>query len=353
MLVQDQNIRILHSDFTDENLVWLDAKSSDFSLHGIFFDETEKCFLRMPSDVAVATSRAVTNLNYNTAGGRIRFRTDSPTIAIAAILHRIPNRPNMTAAGISGFDLYRTDEDGNHYVQTFMPKTPTCDRYEKAARTDGCFREYTIHFPLYCGVKSLLIGLKKGARLESPSDYPNRLPVVFYGSSITQGSSASRPGISYEDYLSRKLGFDYINLGFSGACKAESSMAEYFASLPMKAFVYDFDHNVKNSEELEEKHLPFYRRIRSAHPDVPILFMSAPDVLLHKGDFFARREIIRKNFQRAKAEGDEKLWYIDGATLFGTEDHLDCTVDCTHPNDLGFYRMAQTIRPVLEEMLNK
>ncbi len=353
MKLQSQSIQILNSDLKEPNLVWLDVKNAPFSLHGIFFEEAENCFLRIPQAVAKSTSPAVSNLNYSTAGGRIRFRTNSSIIAVAARLHRIPNRPSMAAAGVSGFDLYRTDEEGDNFVHTFIPTTPTCDRYEKAVKTDGKFAEYTINFPLYCGVKSLLIGLEAGCELSQAAPYPNDLPVVFYGSSITQGASASRPGIAYQAYLSRWLNFDYINLGFSGACKAEPAMAEYFEAFPMKAFVYDFDHNVRNTEELKEKHLPFYRRVRAAHPDLPILFISAPDVMLHKGDFFARRELIRRNFEQAKQEGDTNLWYIDGATLFGTEDHLECTVDSTHPNDLGFYRMAKTIRPILEEMMNK
>ena len=345
--------RILHADINDEALVWLDAGNAPFSLHGLFFEETEGCYRRLPKEVAKSTSTAVANLSYHTAGGRIRFRTDSPVIAVAVKLHRVPNRMGMAYAGVSGFDLYRTEEEGPRFVQTFIPPSPTCDRYERLAKTDGTMGEYTINFPLYCGVKSLYIGLREGSILEAPSEYPNELPVVFYGSSITQGASASRPGINYEGYLSRWLNFDYINLGFSGACKAENAMAEYFEALPMKAFVYDFDHNVKTSEELREKHLPFYRRVREAHPDIPILFISAPDVYLHGGDFLVRREIIRQNFEQAKAEGDNLLQYVDGGILFGKEDHMDCSVDGTHPNDLGFYRMASVLRPVVNEMLKK
>lgn len=354
MTVTETNaFRMINGDINEPDLVWINANDAPFTLHGIFFDEKESCYLRMPKAVAEATSPNVTGLNYNTAGGRLRFRTDSSVIALAVKLHRAGARPNIAYAGSAGFDLYEKGEEGFSFFSTFVPPSTICTRYEKMVRTDGTAKDYILNFPLYGGVRSLYIGLKVGSTLEAPEAYPNDLPVVFYGSSITQGASACRPGISYQGYLSRWLNFDYVNLGFSGSCKAEPSMAEYFENLPMKAFVYDFDHNVRNSEELEAKHLPFYRRIRAAHPNLPILFISAPDVHLHKGDFYKRREIILRNFEQAKAEGDENLYFVDGATLFGEEDHLECSVDGTHPNDLGFYRMAQTLRPVLKEMLKK
>ena len=42
---------------------------------------------------------------------------------------------------------------------------------------------------------------------------------------------------------------------------------------------------------------------------------------------------------------------LDGETLFGTTERRDCLVDGTHPNDLGFRRMANAITPVLRELL--
>ena len=42
---------------------------------------------------------------------------------------------------------------------------------------------------------------------------------------------------------------------------------------------------------------------------------------------------------------------IDGETLFQEDDRDACTVDGCHPNDLGFYRMYQTVRPVMKQAL--
>lgn len=61
--------------------------------------------------------------------------------------------------------------------------------------------------------------------------------------------------------------------------------------------------------------------------------------------------MIMETCTRGWAEGDENLYYLDGAGMFGDKDQDACTVDHTHPNDLGFYRMAEHIRPILFNML--
>ena len=44
--------------------------------------------------------------------------------------------------------------------------------------------------------------------------------------------------------------------------------------------------------------------------------------------------------------------YVDGYTLLCGEEWDACTVDGTHPNDFGFYRMALAIEPTLKTLLN-
>ena len=87
------------------------------------------------------------------------------------------------------------------------------------------------------------IGLKEGAAVQGGRAYRKGGPVLYYGSSITQGGCASRPDNCYPAYISQWTNTDYINLGFSGNGKAEPAMVEYLASLPCRAFVCDYDHN--------------------------------------------------------------------------------------------------------------
>ena len=183
-----------------------------------------------------------------------------------------------------------------------------------------------------------------------PYKYPEQ--VVFYGSSITQGLAASHAGRTYVDQVCRALDTEYLNLGFSGSARGEDSIREYIASLPMSAFVLDYDHNAPSLDHLRATHEPLYRAVRKAHPDIPILIMNRPDFYDWLDDDHERRAIVRATYEKALAEGDERVWFIDGESFFGEGiARFDYTVDGCHPNDAGFDRMAAVVLPVLCEML--
>ena len=200
-------------------------------------------------------------------------------------------------------------------------------------------------------VKKLTVGLSHGATLKKAAPYEKEVPILFYGSSITQGGCASRPGNSYESRVSRALSAEFINLGFSGSCRAEEEMAHYIKTLDMSAFVFDYDHNSRNPEYLASTHQKFFKLVREAKPELPILILSRPEAVL-KGSALVSKEIIEKTFTDAKAEGDQNVYFLDGPKLMklaGT----DGTVDGCHPNDLGFYSMAEAVIAVLRPVLCK
>jgi hypothetical protein len=213
--------------------------------------------------------------------------------------------------------------------------------------------EVTVCFPLYNKVKNLYIGLQKGAKILPPKPYTHQKPLVFYGSSITQGGCAWRAGNDYISTLSRWLDFDYINLGFSGGARAEKEMIAYLSTLDASVFVMDYDHNAPTVEHLQATHYPLYEALRKAHPEMPIVMMSKPDVDLTPEGSALRRRVVEETYLKAKGNGDEQVHFISGDTLFGEGDRSACTVDGCHPTDLGCYRMALTVKPVLEKLLNK
>jgi lysophospholipase L1-like esterase len=182
--------------------------------------------------------------------------------------------------------------------------------------------------------------------------------VVYYGSSITQGGCASRPGKTYQDIICRRFDYNYINLGFSGSAKGEDAICEHMATLDMSAFVLDYDHNTPSEQNLIDTHEPFYKKVRAAHPDIPIIMVTAPNTKLQgnvnyagRGFLYNRREIIRKTYENAVAAGDQNVYFIDGESFFGTVGRDSCTIDNCHPNDLGFYRMAEQVWRVLSKIV--
>ena len=175
---------------------------------------------------------------------------------------------------------------------------------------------------------------------------------------LFRSGCASRPGNNYPNHLSRWLKADFVNLGFSGSAKGEPEIAEYLAKLGADALFIDLDMSSKRIEDFINAHYAFYKCIREYNKTVPLIFMSFPRYpKVHHSpesgfrDHIVSNNIILETILNARNAGDENVYYIDGETLFGAEDQDSCTVDYTHPNDLGFYMMAKGIYPVLKKAL--
>ncbi len=330
-----------------------DAEKEPFKIYGVYKPDKKRGFVRMDPVVANAVNDGVGSLNYHTAGGRVRFKTNSRHIAVKCSFADCWIMPHMPASGSAGFDMYSCGK----YLGSFIPPN-TCTAseipdniksgYEAAVDLkDEKMRDIIINFPLYNDVLKLYIGIDENAVLEEGDKYPNEKPIVFYGSSITQGGCASRPGNSYQSILSRRLNFDFLNLGFSGSARAEEAMSDYIAGLEMSAFVYDYDHNAPSAEHLKNTHYKMYKKIRAAHPDIPIITAPAPSPCFE--DAQERAEIIRQTSERAKSEGDNNIYFIDG--IFKSHDSEMMTVDGCHPNDFGMYCMAEAFEKVLKEVM--
>ncbi len=188
----------------------------------------------MPDDIANAVNEGVGILNHNTAGGRVRFRTNSAYVAIKAVMPFISVMPHMTLTRSTGFDLYIDQNGKSTYCKTFMPSLDIKDGYESVINfSDNQERDLTINFPLYSDVSNLFIGLQQDAIITTGDDYRYPHPIVYYGSSITQGGCASRPVTCYTAIIFRHLNCDHINLGFAGNAKGEDRMTDYIAGLTM------------------------------------------------------------------------------------------------------------------------
>lgn len=319
-----------------------------FQINGVFYADGK--FRRLPESVASATSSAVHFLHANTAGGRLRFRTDSSYVAISVKMENICKMSHFAMTGSAGFDLYADEGDSLRYIASFRPPIDMDEGFQSVVELGAKkMRSITIHFPLYSDVTELIVGIQEEAQLAPPEAYRNRKPIVYYGSSITQGGCASRPGNAYPNIISRVMGIDHINLGFSGSAKAEDPMIEYIQNLDMSLFVFDYDHNAPTIEYLAQTHEKMFRAIRAHHPELPIVILSRPKLHLTEEEQ-ARLRIIQATYQNALDSGDTHVYFIPGPALMeGTGN--DGTVDLNHPNDLGFHAMARVLGEQIRQIL--
>lgn len=341
----DKNFKV-ETKIKKDGMKFYDSKLAPFKVYGLFHDGKKWC--RLPEEVAKNVSDGVRFLHDNTAGGRIRFKTDSPYVAINAVMHDMCRLSECPFTGTAGFDIY-TDGD---YQGTYIPEYQATGGYEGIREFDSAkMREIIINFPVYSKVSEIYVGLAEGATVLPAEPYKYERPVVFYGSSITQGGCASRAGNSYQGFLSRMLDTNFVNLGFSGKAMGEEAIANYIKTLDMSVFVYDYDFNAPDLAHLEATHERMFKIIREANPTLPIIIMSKPKFYPSPADL-KRKECIRATYENAKAAGDENVYFIDGKELMSIPG-IEGTVDSTHPTDLGFYSIATRIYPLLKELLEK
>ncbi|MBQ8081275.1 MAG: hypothetical protein IJ240_05180 [Clostridia bacterium] len=341
-----------------EAVIWRDVRQEPFSLHGFYRSQSGPCFNRLPDEVGQAGCPRLAAMYLESAGGRVRFSTDSPFIAIRAKYRSIGRYWLLTLAASAGFDLYEDGFFGSRFVRDFRIPENVTDGYEQLIRLPvaGGMRSYTINFPIHSAVDTLEIGLAPLAQLSAGAPYRAYPPICFYGSSIVQGTAASRPGQTYEAHISRMLNMDYINLGFGGSAKGEQALVRYMASLPMSVFVCDYDHNAPDPEYLGKTHWPLYQIFRVMRPDVPYIMITRPNFYTAEnslGEVMACRDVIMQSYLRAREAGDRNVYFIDGAGFFADENVYDCTVDDIHPNDIGLLRMAKTVGTVIRNIMEK
>jgi len=336
-----------------DSLKYVEAKT--FQIIGKGFSDTQTMYERLPASLEGKTRPPVWSLSKNCSGLAIRFRTNSPIIAAKWEVTGDVVMNHFTMTGIKGLDLYSLKNGKWQFVNTARPK-------EKATTAviinhmAGNDEEYMLYLPLYDGLVSLEIGVKSTATIEQPLvDSPRKgHPVVFYGTSITQGGCASRAGMAYPNILSRMLDREIVNLGFSGNGQLDLEIAEAMATIDASCFVIDCLPNVSVAQ-MNEKYSRFLKIIREKKPNTPILLVETilfPHRHFDQTVFTSlqqKNETLQQIFTEQKKEGDRSIYYLKADKLIG--DDQEATVDGVHLTDLGFLRMAENMYPVIRKLI--
>lgn len=315
-----------------------------------FFDKTKK-LVRLPDEV-IEQLPQLSHYGRRCAGGLVAFKTDSSTFTVKITLKTLSVDIGMSIYSCQSAQVMLGERENARYLGVVNPSDYQTKVFERTFYKSSKMEQISIYFPRNEQLENIEIFLDDNADVAAPTPYKYQKPVVFYGSSITEGGCCCNITNAYNAILSRWLDFECYNLGFSASAKGELVMADYINTLDMGVFVYDYDHNAPTIEFLARTHKPFFDHIRKAHPYLPIIMMSRP-AEYYDDDSKARRDIIKATYTTAIENGDQNVFFIDGETFYGDSDRNLCSIDGIHPNDLGFYRMASTIRPVLKEILDK
>jgi hypothetical protein len=347
----------------DQATRWYDLRV--LNVEGQGWKETKAPFDRLPAKAESRVRSAVWNLSRHSAGLCARFESDALTIKARWTLTSASlSMPHMPATGVSGLDLYARSEDG--FWRWLANGRPTAQTNEVTlvaniapSKLPTRRREYLLYLPLYNGVSSLEIGLPAAATLAQAEPYKNedgspRKPIVFYGTSITQGGCASRPGMVHTAILQRRLDYPVVNLGFSGNGKMEPEVVELLAEIDAACFVIDCLPNLE-PKEVAERTEPLVHALRKARPQTPILLVedrTYSDAFLIDSKRQRNEEsrlALHSAHARLVAEGVRGLFYLNGDFLLGADN--EGTVDSSHPTDLGFFRQADAFEQVLRPIL--
>ena len=335
-------------------LAWHDVTT--WGVEGRAFGELERkrWFDRFPASADGQVTPAVWNLSRDSAGLMVRFKTDSSYIwADYTLLRERINGVNMTPIGASGLDLYARDDAGKwRWVGVARPEKKEV-RVELANTLKPGLREYAIYLPLYNGVEKLSVGVAPSATFEPLAPRTDK-PIVFYGTSITHGASASRPGMVHTAILGRRFDRSVINLGFSGNGRMDAAVGDLLIKIDAAVYVIDCLPNM-GAAAVREKCIPLINQLRAARPTTPIVLVEDRRYTnswiqpKRDQDHSDNHAALREAYEKLKAAGITGLFYIGGDDLLGADG--EGATDGSHPNDLGFMRQADVMEPILRAAL--
>ncbi len=317
-----------------------------------FFDKTNK-LERLPSHLRESlTDSRMSFLGRRCPGARVCFRTNSKTITLKMVFETLKFDIALALYCCQSAEVFFGDRKNSRFAGLLVPSDYDTMVVEKTFTKKDDEEEVTIWLPRNEILADFTIAIEDGTTIEAPTQYENPLPILYYGSSITEGGNCCRITNAYSAIISRHLDVDFYNMGFSGCALGEPALANFIADIPMSVFVMDYDYNAPTPEHLEKTHKPFFDIIREKNPKLPIVLISRLNVgILEGSEKF--REVVKATYESAKATGDKNVYYLDGASLIAGEDRVFYLNDNIHPNDMGFYKIAEGLEPLIKRLLQK
>jgi len=322
----------------------------------------ESPYDRLPVSYKDKVRQPVWDLSKSSAGITVRFHSNSTSINLKWTVLNDFDMPHMASTGIKGIDLYTKYNNKWRYVTTagaivglkkHQNKSKPLDsisEFELIKNMTPEFREYKLFLPLYDGVTKLEVGIDPTASIEKASPSSVK-PIVFYGTSITQGGCASRPGMAHTSIISRRLDVECINYGFGGNGRMETPIVELISEISASFYVIECLQNM-DSDQVKQRVRPLVETIRKKHPLTPIVLVENMMYKMAFLDQTLQDELIQENltlkneFDKILKSGDQNIFYVKDNLLDN-----EGTVDGVHLTDLGFLRYADYLLKNFKEFM--
>ena len=332
------------SEFTvvSNGVKWIDGMA--LPLEGKSSANVARYYDRLTDAVTTNVNQGVHWLKRFTAGMQFRFSTDSRKLRFRWHPIHLLENDNLSRQGQSGIDIYRFDEQSGRwrYLKTGSPKNmQEGGAFEVEWRPgEACI----VNLPNYNGLKDFSLGVDEGATVKplQPRKSGVTKPVVFYGTSITQGGCASRPGMGFVNIIGRNLDVPVINLGFSGSGNMELEMADHLADIDASCYVIDTLWNTGG-----QRHEKFIRILRAKRSHVPIIITDKYDALGRAPKGSAR--LARMAYEKLVAEGYDRLYWLEWDRVYDPDG--EDTVDGVHASDKGMMNIARALGPLVATAL--
>ena len=308
-----------------------------------WLDENAPDLWRLPRRLAASLPDGVRRGLRFPAGVRLRMRSDTSELRL-----RVRSTPERPATGL---DVY---VDGRFWRTAPVPQGSEGEVvcFAGASREP---KEIAVYLPLRHELQIAAYGLDSDAQCEKPESFIREHPVVLYGSSIAQGAGAARPGMSYAAILGRSINTDHVNLGFGGAGKAEAEVIALVTQIAACCYLLDLGKSY--GRQTAEAYAALLTTLRQDHPGTPVVCITP---IFSSREFYNdqyadlsrhTRTIVRESVVGRIAQGDGLLFLVEGEALLSPQDSDALSSDGVHPSDLGHLRIAERLRPTIEEAL--
>ena len=325
-----------------------------FRLEGTVIPDSlkENRYDRLPFSYKNIVRKPVWDLSKSSAGLSIRFLSNSTTISVKWKILNDFTMNHMAETGIKGVDLYYKNDNGWQYINTGRPQGIDND-YLLVDNMTEKLREFKIFLPLYDGVKNIEVGINSTSLIRKVKENTKK-PIIFYGTSITQGGCASRPGMAHTNIISRKLDIDVVNFGFSGNGRMEQPIAELISETEPLFYVIECMPNMISAENISKTTIPLVNTIKKKNPDTPILFVDHFDFSFSVLDNQVKKytdsmnTALKTEFKKMVENGYENIFHLESKNALGSD--YEGTVDGVHFTDLGFIRYADFLIERFKEL---